>query len=284
MLSLLCLLFTVEARWHQQKALNANFSTNADSHLIGAQNASSSLTSMHESARKTKGKAYPVYSDSAEDDKWKDAVLGEGEDVLNRYSHPRADESDLPHVSRQPIDDAVGSVYQPEYRTERDRVNQSEYGTPVAWENEVPSLAPDSAGSESETVGAEVGSEQKLQSSSTSNSSASTEDEGSSSVDPSGVYNGAAQAAGQSGPFGVSIGTWCIIGLVLLLVIIAIFFIRKYIRAVVGCVETSCYWTCKALAFPFLLLWNGIQALAYPVKEFVCRQASPFMSIGILGK
>mmetsp|Transcript_10917 Transcript_10917/g.15160 ORF Transcript_10917/g.15160 Transcript_10917/m.15160 type:complete len:236 (+) Transcript_10917:142-849(+) len=74
--------------------------------------------------------------------------------------------------------------------------------------------------------------------------------------------------AGSSGPFGVSIGNWILIGFIALAVVIAFFLIRAYIRPILGCLETSCYWSLKALAYPFTVLYRIVTAIAYPAKEF----------------
>jgi len=72
----------------------------------------------------------------------------------------------------------------------------------------------------------------------------------------------------QSGPFGISLGMWCIIGLAVVIGLIVAYLVRKYIKIIVECCETSCYWTGKMICFPFLLLYSAMQAVIYPVKEF----------------
>jgi len=247
MLTLLCLALAVDARW-QQKPLDAKFSVEpAGSQSVESNKTSSLVQGSKVEARKN-GKLYPVNA-STEDDGWKDEVLGEGEAVINQYGSQRGQE-----VER----------YQPQY--EPDTSYRPQYGASERSGDPGFDVTSKNPGS----VESEVSSEQRLESSqsTTTNASASTSSEGSttSSLDPTAQIPGG--LAQNSGPFGVSIGTWIIIGIVLLLVLIALFFIRKYIRAIVGCLETSCYWTCKAISFPFFILWSALQAMAYPVKEF----------------
>jgi len=190
-----------------------------------------------------RGKLYPEDVNTG-DDSWKDEVLGEGEDVINRFG------------KHDPEFDDYRPRYEPAYPTDYGATERSVDSEGVGTA-EIPG-----------SVESEVGSEQTLESShsTTTNASGTTSGEGSTtSSTSSDPYTG---AAANSGPFGVPIGTWIIIAIVGLFVLIALFFIRKYIRTVVGCLETSCYWTCKAISFPFFLLWSALQAMAYPIKEF----------------
>ncbi|GAB5363994.1 hypothetical protein AAMO2058_000931300 [Amorphochlora amoebiformis] len=79
---------------------------------------------------------------------------------------------------------------------------------------------------------------------------------------------GTIAGAADSGPFGVPIWEWFVIGVILLVLLILALIARKYIRTIVRYIEQGCYWLFKIMIFPLLILFRGFQAIFYPIKEF----------------
>mmetsp|Transcript_4089 Transcript_4089/g.9614 ORF Transcript_4089/g.9614 Transcript_4089/m.9614 type:complete len:247 (-) Transcript_4089:157-897(-) len=77
----------------------------------------------------------------------------------------------------------------------------------------------------------------------------------------------AQSGAQQSGPFGVSIGMWCLIGFIGLVVIILCIVARVYIRETIRGIETGCYYLGKAIYYPLLGIYIVLKTIWYPIKE-----------------
>ncbi|GAB5364558.1 hypothetical protein AAMO2058_000980600 [Amorphochlora amoebiformis] len=87
------------------------------------------------------------------------------------------------------------------------------------------------------------------------------------------------ESAQQSGPFGVPIGTWVIIGLVLFVLIVFCIIARIYLRKTIQIMETCCYYSCRALILPFKLLFEASKIIWYPIKEsciFCCKKRKEY--------
>ena len=91
-------------------------------------------------------------------------------------------------------------------------------------------------------------------------------------LDPAAAVSPAGE--GQKGFLGYPIETWILIafcvGVFVLMCIIGMYFFRKHMMAIIGCMENTCFRTFQyVFIMPFKYMCTGCRGVAYPVKEGV---------------
>jgi len=62
-----------------------------------------------------------------------------------------------------------------------------------------------------------------------------------------------------------------IVGCVVFLVVALCIIGQKWVRMIIGWIETGCFWLYLAIIFPFKMLYKCAQIMTYPVKEVILK-------------